>query len=323
MDQLCIDQSNNKEKEKEVPKMRRYYSNAVITLISTNANTTPNESKKEFVVETINTSLSAYSKTAKSIHHEIKHNSKDKASLRLNEALQAIRKRGRSIPLDGIYSILGLLPYGKQVRVNYSENNTPQDVLSEIMKLSIQEEGYNENGSTNIKMTIKINCEPESNKFTANGVKLIGSKHVINCLVDSFHTKGKKEKYRIYSEDEDNGILAVEDTINNKFWLEGAKETLERIKKGDIVFAILVPNKGNPDCPIDIVPLHESSGKERTYEEMEKELFIDMINKEVIEEINQQEDEAENKLEEEIQVVTDNQQDEIQAQQEVPPKSSN
>jgi len=37
MDQLCIDQFNTDEVNQEVPKMRKYYDNSVITLISINA----------------------------------------------------------------------------------------------------------------------------------------------------------------------------------------------------------------------------------------------------------------------------------------------
>jgi len=59
MDQLCIDQTNIKEKEQEIPKMRQYYSNAVATLISINANATPNESKKEFAEETLEKIISS------------------------------------------------------------------------------------------------------------------------------------------------------------------------------------------------------------------------------------------------------------------------
>jgi len=36
MDQLCINQEKNREKDKEVPKMKQYYSNATVTLISIN-----------------------------------------------------------------------------------------------------------------------------------------------------------------------------------------------------------------------------------------------------------------------------------------------
>jgi hypothetical protein len=33
--------------------------------------------------------------------------------------LKEIKDRGRGTPIDGIYSILGLLPYGHEVEVNY------------------------------------------------------------------------------------------------------------------------------------------------------------------------------------------------------------
>jgi hypothetical protein len=40
----------------------------------------------------------------------------------LTQALKEVKTRGRGIPVDGIYSILGLLPYGDKVRVNYKGN---------------------------------------------------------------------------------------------------------------------------------------------------------------------------------------------------------
>jgi len=65
----------------------------------------------------------------------------DKASLRLNEALWAVKDRGRSIPQDGIYSIIGLLPYGDKIKVNYEKD--PEAVLREVM-LTATEYGYGE-----------------------------------------------------------------------------------------------------------------------------------------------------------------------------------
>jgi mRNA degradation ribonuclease J1/J2 len=38
MDQLCIDQNNNKEKGHEISKMREYYGNSAITLIAIHTN---------------------------------------------------------------------------------------------------------------------------------------------------------------------------------------------------------------------------------------------------------------------------------------------
>jgi hypothetical protein len=52
--------------------------------------------------------------------------------------------------LDGIYSILGLLPYGEKVKVKYKENDhryTEEELeenLLDIMKLAIQEGFYYE-----------------------------------------------------------------------------------------------------------------------------------------------------------------------------------
>ena len=38
MDQLCIDQNNDKEKVHEVPKMRQYYGNSAVTLVAIHTN---------------------------------------------------------------------------------------------------------------------------------------------------------------------------------------------------------------------------------------------------------------------------------------------
>ncbi|CAG8511262.1 7136_t:CDS:2 [Ambispora gerdemannii] len=67
--------------------------------------------------------------------------SEDKVSLSLSQALRAIRNRGRSVAIDGIYSILGLLPYGNQVAINYSID--PKDALHNVMKVATQR-GYGE-----------------------------------------------------------------------------------------------------------------------------------------------------------------------------------
>jgi len=42
--------------------------------------------------------------------------------MNLSQALKEIKTRGRGIPVDGFYSILGLLPYGDKVTVNYKGN---------------------------------------------------------------------------------------------------------------------------------------------------------------------------------------------------------
>jgi hypothetical protein len=64
-------------------------------------------------------------------------------SLSLNQALRSIKDRKRSLAIDGIYSILGLLPYGdnKEIKVDYSL--TPKEALFNIMKVALQN-GYGE-----------------------------------------------------------------------------------------------------------------------------------------------------------------------------------
>lgn len=66
---------------------------------------------------------------------------KDKVELTLTQSLHAIKYRQRTEPLDGIYSILGLLPYGKEVKVSYSIST--EKTLKRVMKVAIKN-GYAE-----------------------------------------------------------------------------------------------------------------------------------------------------------------------------------
>jgi len=76
------------------------------------------------------------------VRYNGKYNALDKVTLRLHEALRAIKNRGRAVPIDGIYSILGLLPYGKHVRPNYDKKGSEytqqelQKALFDVMKVA-------------------------------------------------------------------------------------------------------------------------------------------------------------------------------------------
>jgi hypothetical protein len=65
----------------------------------------------------------------------------------LSNALEAIKSRSRGIPIDGIYSILGLLPYGEKIKPKYKElgqeytKTELEEALIEIMKIGV-ENGY-------------------------------------------------------------------------------------------------------------------------------------------------------------------------------------
>jgi Leucine-rich repeat (LRR) protein len=227
MDQLCINQENSPEgiaeRNREVPKMRQYYSNVDVTLIAIHSDLLEKVSgqmdksrereNKQLVLDwpsilRIITNSEWFSRSwtfqegwlskqtifmfddilidgrfmaavwAFNQPNNTRHNQydnirefyegskkiatpigwtyykdgyspKDVVSLRLDEALREVKKRGRGISIDGIYSILGLLPYGEQVKVNYKEwgheytKEELEEALVEVMEVAIRS-GYGE-----------------------------------------------------------------------------------------------------------------------------------------------------------------------------------
>ncbi|KLL03317.1 MAG: HET domain protein [Mycoplasmataceae bacterium RV_VA103A] len=88
------------------------------------------------------------------VYYQGGYNFEDTISLNLSQALREISNRGRGIPVDGVYSILGLLPYGNRVIPKYKEKTQEGDhpiyfkedvenALLEIMKEAIKA-GYGE-----------------------------------------------------------------------------------------------------------------------------------------------------------------------------------
>jgi len=55
-------------------------------------------------------------------YYEDGYSEEDRVSFSLNQALRSIKNRGRYLPIDGVYSILGLLPYGDKVEVEYKKD---------------------------------------------------------------------------------------------------------------------------------------------------------------------------------------------------------
>jgi hypothetical protein len=55
------------------------------------------------------------------VYYKEGYNEEDRISFTLTQALRAIKNRGRGVSVDGIYSILGLLPYGDKVKVKYKK----------------------------------------------------------------------------------------------------------------------------------------------------------------------------------------------------------
>ncbi|KLL04384.1 MAG: HET domain protein [Mycoplasmataceae bacterium RV_VA103A] len=246
----------------------------------------------------------------------------DQVNLWLSQSLIVIKKRGRGNPIDGIYSVLGLLPYGEKVKVDYSLK--PEQALLETMKTSV-EAGHDseilswhgsrrnrpylwwipeidEKGSTNLRGWIDIVCEPKSAEFTESGIKLIGSQRSIKAL-------DKTKSIHVFQRTEDMvGLLMVyvftgdSRDYSNSIALKGSKETLEKIKEEDtlVIFskekwkiknnekygglAILVPSVSNFDCPVDMMELDNLEDRRWNFLKLvEKELFVDMVNKKITE----------------------------------------
>ncbi|CAG8575387.1 3300_t:CDS:2 [Ambispora gerdemannii] len=149
-----LDNGDNEDKNKEVPKMRQYYFNSTVTLIAIHTSLGSEEvaqgegwlSKQTlFMFDNALIDGNGYDE-------------EDRISFTLNQALRAIKNRGRGVSIDGIYSILGLLPYGDKVPQKDLEK-----ALFDVMFTAMKEGGYNEyfawhglGGGTSIEGGINI-----------------------------------------------------------------------------------------------------------------------------------------------------------------------
>lgn len=84
-------------------------------------------------------------------YHRDGYSEEDKVEMTLNQALKEIKNRGRSNPADGIYSILGLLPYGKQVEVKYKPRICPECPNQAEIEEGCQHEEKNKKWATYTK----------------------------------------------------------------------------------------------------------------------------------------------------------------------------
>ncbi|CAG8800749.1 13521_t:CDS:2, partial [Racocetra persica] len=264
IDQLCINQKDREEKAEEVRKMRKCYGEGEATLISINADAkdkvTHEESKEDkqtiFMFDDVlidGRMMAQVWAVIQQVGHPEENLNKEP---RIFVTPLVIKKRGRGNPIDGIYSVLGLLPYGEKVKVDYSLK--PEQALLETMKTSVEAD---------------IVCEPKSAEFTESGIKLIGSQRSIKAL-------DKTKSIHVFQRTEDMvGLLMVyvftgdSRDYSNSIALKGSKETLEKIKEEDtlVIFskekwkiknnekygglAILVPSVSNFDCPVDMMEL--------------------------------------------------------------------
>ncbi|CAI2176767.1 14945_t:CDS:2, partial [Funneliformis geosporum] len=143
------------------------------------------------------------------------YNSQDIVSLRLDEALREIKSRGRGIPVDGIYSILGLLPYDLKTEWATYFKEDAEEALVEVMKAAIKN-GYGEplawfgsgkekqrNGSTKVVGGMHIKYIVPKDKsgniiiypdevITNKGIKIHGSKYTITSCGESIDRVDEK-----------------------------------------------------------------------------------------------------------------------------------
>lgn len=242
---------------------------------------------------------------------------RDKASLRLNEALWVIKNRGRALPLDGIYSIIGLLPYGDKVKVDYGKE--PESVLREVMLIAIKN-GYGEplswhgsgskkpglcwvpeidiSGSSSVTGTIRTNYLEKEMNFMPNdeGLLLMGSEYLIAEKSGGIYKLGKEETV-------DGGLwmrkisVEVNDGRKERLTLSGTKKGIESIGKGRVLiipnykkwksnvsFAVLaLVEKGDIRHRIDLLRIEEGYEKLIKDNEEEKKFVIGFNNQEITE----------------------------------------
>ncbi|CAG8708583.1 35279_t:CDS:2, partial [Racocetra persica] len=118
MDQLCVNQNDAKEKSQEVPKMRNYYSSSFATLASIDGNLKKDRESLPPLPDALAMIV------GKQIVYMFDDELVDGRAIAqtLGQVLKEIKNRERGNPIDGIYSTLGLLPYGESVEVDYKQN---------------------------------------------------------------------------------------------------------------------------------------------------------------------------------------------------------
>ncbi|WNE40004.1 MAG: hypothetical protein GBAus27B_000071 [Mycoplasmataceae bacterium] len=183
------------------------------------------------------------------------YKSEDKLTFRLYEALRGIRDRKRSFAIDGIYSILGVLPY--QIKPKYL-NKYPEEYLkkelSRVMK-EAAEAGYLEYLSWH---GLGENWIPEANEKDGStevwgGIEIKNEKNIMSFdVVKDENLRLKLEKHKILENiDKDeitkiggdsviggvySGTIKIE---NQKIKIWGAEPALESVQKDNF---LLVPN---------------------------------------------------------------------------------
>lgn len=209
------------------------------------------------------------------------YDDKDRISLTLSQALRGIKPKERTLSIDGIYSVLGLLPYGEKVKPNYKEwgyKYTQKELLEalyDIMKTA-WDNGYGEalgwhgegfglipgissvgKGSTNMIGGIVVKYKESGGKseFDSQEVKLNGYEYVIDSIIDELEEVESGRQGLLI----DSGLCARNVKIGNeeiKLW--GAREALSKVEKNHV---LIIPNPKEWESNIPFAILAEKNGE--------------------------------------------------------------
>ncbi|CAJ0760362.1 4529_t:CDS:10 [Entrophospora sp. SA101] len=227
--------------------MRQYYDNAEVTLVVIDNQI--GEIRLKELLFSLEKKEDGYIETSEIIHSSVPilkmvtngYGSEDKISLSLNEALRNTKERKRALPIDGIYSILGLLPYGDKVVPRYKEwgkqydKRELEEALLDVMKVAV-ENVDEKTGSSDVKGGLKVECTQEVN-FTKNGIEVLGSEYSIGDAIGGISSI--------------DGGQTVEGR-SEEIALNGSEETLKKIVKVSV-------GSGNIRHRIDLIRLYQQN----------------------------------------------------------------
>lgn len=113
---------------------------------------------------------------------------KQTINLTLGEALHAVHHRSQTVAIDGIYSILGLLPYGHLVETDYKEDNNYNVTYLENALVSVVNASFQNNYNLDV-----LSWSGPRNSQLVPTVNLNGTTNV-KGLLDNEEIKCLKEK---------------------------------------------------------------------------------------------------------------------------------
>ncbi|WNE40893.1 MAG: hypothetical protein mread185_000350 [Mycoplasmataceae bacterium] len=228
------------------------------------------------------------------VHYKDGYDEDDRLKISLGQALKEVKSRERLHSVDGIYTLLGLLPYGEKVNtskyykgVGKYYDKLLSSALSDIIKTAMKN-GYcgdffgwhgsgnnwlpkienKKNGSTSSKGGLTVICKCPNNsqkvhnckyvKITNKGIEIKASRYIVAVNEDERSIGIESSKGFLI----EGGLHKRRVSIDyNKVSITGSKETLDKIKGGNILL-ILDKNQWESESPFAILV----SEKDETYQ---------------------------------------------------------